>query len=57
MIRGEEAFETEARVIYRSPWLGLGVRFQEDGKDKRLTIWDRWLGRSRPKRVSRPTRA
>ncbi|MGC1484334.1 MAG: PilZ domain-containing protein [Candidatus Acidiferrum sp.] len=44
LIRGEEAFETEARVVYASPGLGMGARFHEQVKENQLVILDRWLG-------------
>jgi hypothetical protein len=40
---GKEFFETNALVVYVSPGLGMGVRFQEDIPQKQLDILDRWL--------------
>lgn len=43
LIRGEESFATEARVVYVSPGLGMGVRFHEHVTENQLIILDRWL--------------
>jgi PilZ domain len=44
LLRGQETFETEARVVYVSPGLGMGVRFHEYAVEKQLAALDRWLG-------------
>jgi PilZ domain len=44
LMRGEETFETEARVVYVSPGLGMGIRFHEYAAEKQLVTLDRWLG-------------
>jgi hypothetical protein len=38
-----EVFETEARVVYVTRGLGMGVRFQEYVTPPQLAILDRWL--------------
>jgi hypothetical protein len=43
LMSGKESFETNALVVYVSPGLGMGVRFQEDIPQKQLDILDRWL--------------
>jgi hypothetical protein len=45
LIRGEEIFETEARVVYVSPGLGMGIRFREYVTERQLTILDSWLAK------------
>jgi hypothetical protein len=40
--QGEECFETEAKVIYVSQGLGMGVAFQNPSA-QHLAILDRWL--------------
>jgi hypothetical protein len=44
LVNGEELFETEARVVYVSPGLGMGVRFHEQMTDGQLAVLDKWLG-------------
>ncbi|HTQ62721.1 MAG TPA: PilZ domain-containing protein [Candidatus Solibacter sp.] len=44
LTRAEEVFQTEGRVVYVSPGLGMGVRFREEVTDIQLAILDRWLG-------------
>lgn len=46
LIRGSEAFETAARVIYVSPGLGMGIRFSEEVAESQLLVLDRWLGQA-----------
>ena len=38
-----QTFSTEARVVYVSPGLGMGVRFQEYVTEAQLATLDRWL--------------
>jgi len=42
LTRGTEVFESLARVMYVSPGLGMGLRF-EDSAPNQLSILDRWL--------------
>ncbi|MGB2590505.1 MAG: PilZ domain-containing protein [Candidatus Acidiferrum sp.] len=44
LIQGEETIETEARVVYVSPGLGMGVRFYEYITKGELAVLDAWLG-------------
>lgn len=39
----DQTFETEARVVYVSRGLGMGVRFQEYVTAPQLAILDAWL--------------
>ena len=41
--RGDEVFETDARVMYVCPGLGMGVMFSKETPDHQLAILDRWL--------------
>jgi hypothetical protein len=43
LIRGEEVFQAQALVMYSSPGLGMGVRFNEHLLEGQLNILDRWL--------------
>ncbi|MGB7285091.1 MAG: PilZ domain-containing protein [Candidatus Acidiferrum sp.] len=43
LLRGEDSFETEARVVYTSPKLGMGLRFLEQVGDGQLALLDGWL--------------
>lgn len=43
LIQGDESLETEARVVYVSPGLGMGVRFYEYISKSQLAILDVWL--------------
>jgi len=43
LMRGEEVFQTQARVVYVSPGLGMGVRFHEHVLESQLLVLDRWL--------------
>lgn len=43
LVQGEESFETEARVVYVSPGLGMGVRFYEYISKSQLAVLDVWL--------------
>lgn len=45
LIRGEETFETEARVVYVSPGLGMGIRFREYVTERQLAVLDSWLAK------------
>lgn len=44
LIRGKESFETQAKVVYVSPGLGMGIRFHEETSAQELAKLDRWLG-------------
>lgn len=44
LTRGKETVETQARVVYVSPGLGMGVRFHEYVTANQLTVLDQWLG-------------
>jgi PilZ domain len=43
LIRGEEVFQAQALVMYSSPGLGMGVRFNEQVPGSQLNMLDRWL--------------
>ena len=43
LMRGEEVFQAQALVMYASPGLGMGVRFNEPLMEIQLNILDRWL--------------
>jgi hypothetical protein len=43
LTRGEEIFQTQAKVVYVSPGRGMGVRFHEYVAPAQLLILDRWL--------------
>lgn len=43
LTRGEEIFQTQAKVVYVSPGRGMGVRFHEFVAEGQLHILDRWL--------------
>ncbi|MGH9741175.1 MAG: hypothetical protein ACRD51_02360, partial [Candidatus Acidiferrum sp.] len=43
LVSGEEAVETEGRVVYVSPGLGMGIRFHEYVTEQQLVVLDRWL--------------
>jgi PilZ domain len=43
LTRGEEVFQTQAKVVYVSPGRGMGVRFHEYVAEAQLPILDRWL--------------
>jgi PilZ domain len=43
LTRGEELFQTQARVVYVSAGRGMGVRFHEYVIESQLLILDRWL--------------
>jgi len=38
-----ETFETPARVVYVSPGLGMGVRFQENIAPPQMEVLEAWL--------------
>src|SRR5690242_12938838 len=38
-----ETIEIPARVVYVSPALGMGIRFDDPVPPKRLAVLDRWL--------------
>jgi hypothetical protein len=42
--RGNEDFETDGQVVYVSPGLGMGIRFNEGIPVGVLAILDRWIG-------------
>lgn len=44
LTRGEEIFQTQAKVVYASPGRGMGVRFHEYVAEAQILILDRWLG-------------
>lgn len=39
-----ESFDTDARVVYTTKGLGMGLRFQEFVTEPQLAILERWLG-------------
>jgi hypothetical protein len=41
--REQENFETDARVVYVSPGLGMGLMFPPEVQANQLVILDRWL--------------
>jgi hypothetical protein len=43
LLLGEEVFQAQALVMYASPGLGMGVRFNEPLMEIQLNILDRWL--------------
>jgi hypothetical protein len=43
LTRGEEIFQTQAKVVYVSPGRGMGVRIHEFVAENQLLILDRWL--------------
>ena len=43
MGRGDEIFETAARVMYVCPGLGMGVMFDKNIPEDQLAVLDRWL--------------
>lgn len=43
LARGDEAFEAQAKIVYVSRGLGMGVRFQEDMPEKQAQVLERWL--------------
>jgi hypothetical protein len=43
LLRGEEVFQAQALVMYASPGLGMGVRFNEAVAEGQLKILARWL--------------
>jgi hypothetical protein len=49
-----ESFETEARVVYVSPALGMGVRFAEAMPPEHLATLERWLAEAARKSRRRP---
>ena len=42
-MRGQEVLQTAATVVYVSPGLGMGVRFDEKMSEDQLVTLDRWL--------------
>ncbi|HWT88336.1 MAG TPA: PilZ domain-containing protein [Candidatus Angelobacter sp.] len=44
--RGEEFFESRGRVMYVSPGLGMGIRFEEPVAPHQLEVLNRWLEKS-----------
>jgi hypothetical protein len=43
LMRGEEMLQAAATVVYVSPGLGMGVRFDEKMPEGQLLTLDRWL--------------
>lgn len=43
LARGDETFETRAKVVYVSPGLGMGIQFQDPIAPSQLAILDHWL--------------
>jgi PilZ domain len=43
LTHGGEVLELPARVVYVSPGLGMGVRFDDDLPPAQLAVLDRWL--------------
>jgi hypothetical protein len=43
LMRGDEVFQAQALVMYASPGLGMGVRFNEQMLKSQLDTLDRWL--------------
>jgi hypothetical protein len=43
---GEEIFETQARVVYTCPGLGMGIQWGPNPSDTQFAILDRWLQRA-----------
>jgi len=43
---GEESFESRGRVMYVSPGLGMGIRFEEPVAPHQLDVLNRWLEKS-----------
>jgi len=41
--RAEEVLQVQALVVYVSPGLGMGIRFDEQMTEAQLLILDRWL--------------
>lgn len=46
LVQGSESLETEARVVYVSPGLGMGVRFYEYISKSQLVLLDEWLSQA-----------
>jgi hypothetical protein len=47
LMHGGEELELPARIVYVSPGLGMGVRFDENLTPAQLAILNRWLSSSR----------
>ena len=43
LTHGNEELELPGRVVYTSPGLGMGIRFDENLHPAQLSILDRWL--------------
>jgi len=43
LLNAREVFEVQARIVYVSPGLGMGVMFSTDIPADQLSILDRWL--------------
>ena len=41
--RGDAVFETEARVVYICPGLGMGLNWGKDVPAHQMAVLDRWL--------------
>lgn len=48
--RGDETFEARGRVMYVSPGLGMGIKFDEPVDPEQLAKLSRWLERASPLR-------
>ena len=44
---GGEQLELPARIVYVSPGLGMGVRFDDDLPPAQLAVLDRWLSEAK----------
>lgn len=44
--RGDETFETQGKVMYVSPGLGMGIKFDEPIDAVQLATLSRWLDRA-----------
>jgi PilZ domain len=40
---GDDVFDTQARVVYVCPGLGMGVHWGKGPQEKQFAILDRWL--------------
>jgi hypothetical protein len=43
-----EELELSGRVVYVSPGLGMGVRFDEDLRPQQVAVLERWLAKALP---------
>jgi hypothetical protein len=44
LTHGGEELELPARIVYASPGLGMGVRFDENLTPAQIAVLDRWIG-------------